>query len=116
MIEARIAEVAHGVAATFGGSAQVEYLRHVPITVNSDEPAAFAADIARAVSGDCTEAPLIMGGEDFSYMLQARPGAFIFLGNGDSAGLHHPEYDFNDEVIPAGASWFAELVEQRLRA
>ncbi|MAY87431.1 MAG: amidohydrolase [Pseudooceanicola sp.] len=116
MIEARIAEVAHGVAATFGGSAQVEYLRHVPITVNSDEPAAFAAGIARAVSGDCTEAPLIMGGEDFSYMLQARPGAFIFLGNGDSAGLHHPEYDFNDEVIPAGASWFAELVEQRLRA
>ena len=55
-----------------------------------------------------------MGGEDFSYMLNARPGAFIFVGNGDSAGLHHPEYNFNDETILAGCSWFAELVEKRL--
>ena len=57
-----------------------------------------------------------MGGEDFSYMLMERPGAFIFLGNGDSAGLHHPEYNFDDEAIPAGCSWFAELVERRLPA
>ena len=114
MIEKRIAEVASGIAATFGGTVETRYLRHVPITINSDEPAAFAADIARSVSGVCEEAPLIMGGEDFSYMLNARPGAFIFVGNGDSAGLHHPEYNFNDETILAGCSWFAELVEKRL--
>lgn len=114
MIETRIAEVASGIAATFGGTVETRYLRHVPITINADEPAAFAAEIARSVSGGCEEAPLIMGGEDFSYMLNARPGAFIFVGNGDSAGLHHPEYNFNDETILAGCSWFAELVEKRL--
>jgi len=116
MIERRISEVAKGVAATFGGTAEVRYLRHVPVTINSDEPSAFAAEVARSVSGDVHEAPLIMGGEDFAYMLNARPGAFIFLGNGDTAGLHHPEYNFNDEAIPAGCSWFAELVERRLPA
>ena len=116
MIERRLSEVAKGTAATFGGSAEVRYLRHVPITINADEPAAFAAEVAMSVAGGCSEAPLIMGGEDFSYMLMERPGAFIFLGNGDSAGLHHPEYNFDDEAIPAGCSWFAELVERRLPA
>ncbi|WP_370303321.1 M20 aminoacylase family protein [Pseudooceanicola sp.] len=116
MIERRLGEVARGTAATFGGTAEIRYLRHVPITINSDEPAAVAAEVAAAVSGGCSEAALIMGGEDFSYMLQQRPGAFIFLGNGDSAGLHHPEYNFDDEAIPAGCSWFAELVERRLPA
>ena len=116
MIERRLGEVARGTAATFGGTAEIRYLRHVPITINSDEPAAFAAEVAAAVSGGCSEAALIRGGEDFSYMLQQRPGAFIFLGNGDSAGLHHPEYNFDDEAIPAGCSWFAELVERRLPA
>ena len=114
LIEKRLSEVAKGVAETMGGSAEVLYQRHVPITINADEPAAFAADVARAVAGDVSEAPLIMGGEDFSYMLNERPGAFIFLGNGDSAGLHHPEYNFNDEAIPAGCSWFAELIERRM--
>ena len=116
MIERRIGEVAHGIAASLGGSAEVRYLRHVPVTINSDEPSAFAAEVARSVSGDCAEAELIMGGEDFSYMLMERPGAFIFLGNGDSAGLHHPDYNFDDEAIPAGCSWFAELVERRMPA
>ena len=116
MIERRLSEVANGTAATFGGTAEVRYLRHVPITINADEPAAFAAEVATSVAGGCSEAPLIMGGEDFSYMLMERPGAFIFLGNGDSAGLHHPEYNFDDEAIPAGCSWFAELVERRLPA
>ena len=116
VIEARLAEVAKGTAAAFGARAEVRYIRQVPVTINADEPAAFAAEVATAVSGGCAEAPLIMGGEDFSYMLQARPGAFIMLGNGDSAGLHHPAYEFNDDAIPAGCSWFAELVERRLPA
>lgn len=116
VIEARLAEVARGTAAAFGARAEVRYIRQVPVTINADEPAAFAAEVATAVSGGCAEAPLIMGGEDFSYMLQARPGAFIMLGNGDSAGLHHPAYEFNDDAIPAGCSWFAELVERRLPA
>jgi hippurate hydrolase len=69
---------------------------------------------AQTVAGSCGEAALSLGGEDFSYMLQARPGAFIMMGNGSSAPLHHPEYDFNDEAIPYGCSFFAELIEQRL--
>ena len=116
VIEARLTEVARGTAAALGARAEVRYIRQVPVTINADEPAAFAAEVATAVSGGCAEAPLIMGGEDFSYMLQARPGAFIMLGNGDSAGLHHPAYEFNDDAIPAGCSWFAELVERRLPA
>ena len=60
-----------------------------------------------------TIAPL-MGGEDFSFMLNARPGAYIFIGNGDTAGLHHPEYTFTDEAIPFGASWLAGMIETRM--
>ncbi|MGD9862432.1 MAG: M20 aminoacylase family protein [Pseudodonghicola sp.] len=116
LIERRIGEIGRGIAASFGAAAEVRYIRHVPITINADEPTAFATEVATAVSGGCAEAPLIMGGEDFAYMLQARPGAFIFVGNGDSAALHHPEYNFEDEAIPAGCSWFAELVERRLPA
>ncbi|MDX2485067.1 MAG: M20 aminoacylase family protein [Pseudodonghicola sp.] len=114
MIEARLGEVARGIAQGFGAVAEVTYLRHVPITINAEEPTAFATGIAKAVSGGCAEAELIMGGEDFSYMLEARPGAFIFVGNGDSAALHHPKYNFEDEAILAGCSWFAELVERRM--
>ncbi|GAA6200368.1 M20 aminoacylase family protein [Aquicoccus sp. SU-CL01552] len=114
MIEARLGEMARSVADGFGAQAEVTYLRHVPITINAEEPTAFATGIAEAVSGGCSEAPLIMGGEDFAYMLQERPGAFIYVGNGDSAALHHPEYNFDDEAIPAGCSWFAELVERRM--
>jgi hippurate hydrolase len=68
------------------------------------------------IAGDCAEAPMVMGGEDFAYMLEERPGAFIRLGNGPSAGLHHPAYDFNDEIIPAGCSWLAGMVETRMPA
>ncbi|MCA0870164.1 M20 family metallopeptidase [Seohaeicola saemankumensis] len=116
LIERRLSELAEATAQGFGGAAKVEYLRHVPITINATEPAAFAAEIATSVSGGCGEAPLIMGGEDFAFMLQERPGAFIFVGNGASAALHHPEYNFDDEAIPAGCSWFAELVERRMPA
>lgn len=116
LIEQRLGEVATGIATSFGGQAEVDYLRHVPITINTDENTVFAQEVAHSVSGGCVEAPLIMGGEDFAFMLQERPGAFIFLGNGDSASLHHPDYNFNDETIPAGCSWFAELVERRMPA
>ena len=116
LIERRLSELAEATAQGFGGAAKVEYLRHVPITINAPENAAFAAEIAASVSGGCGEAPLIMGGEDFAFMLQERPGAFIFVGNGATAALHHPEYNFDDEAIPAGCSWFAELIERRMPA
>jgi len=72
-----------------------------------------AAQIAGPEQVDA-DAPPVLGAEDFSYMLEARPGAFIFMGNGDTAGLHHPAYDFNDEAIPVGASYWARLVETAL--
>ena len=116
LIERRLNELVPEAAAAFGGTAKVTYERGVPVTVNSAEQTDFAAEVARAVSGGCEEASMVMGGEDFSFMLQERPGAFINLGNGDSAGLHHPEYDFNDEIIPTGCSYLAELVERRMPA
>ena len=78
-----------------------------------------AVAAAAAVVGDRAvndDAPQIMGGEDFSYMLQARPGAFIMIGQGDTASVHHPAYDFNDEIIPIGMSYWAKLVESRMPA
>jgi amidohydrolase len=116
MAEKRLGEIARGTAATFGGSAEVDYRRGYPVMINADEQTEFAADVARAVSGDCAEAPLVMGGEDFAFMANARPGAYILVGNGDTANVHHPKYNFNDEAIPAGCSWWAEVVERRLPA
>ncbi len=114
MAERRLSEVAEGAAATFGGVARVDYRRSYPVMVNWDEQTEFAADVARSVSGACGAAPLVMGGEDFAFMLEERPGAYILIGNGDTASVHHPEYDFTDEAIPAGCSWWAEIVEQRM--
>ncbi|NOD34769.1 MULTISPECIES: M20 aminoacylase family protein [unclassified Ruegeria] len=116
LIEQRLKEVAKGIAATFGGSVNVEYTRGVPVTINAETQTGYAEEAAVSVGGSCIEAPMVMGGEDFSFMLEERPGAFIVLGNGDSAGLHHPEYNFNDEIIPIGCSWFAEMVERRMPA
>ncbi|WP_050602793.1 M20 aminoacylase family protein [Ruegeria sp. 6PALISEP08] len=116
LIEQRLKEVAEGVAATFGGSVNVNYTRGVPVTINAEAQTGFAEEAAVSVGGSCIDAPMVMGGEDFSFMLEERPGAFIVLGNGDSAGLHHPEYNFNDEIIPIGCSWFAEMVERRMPA
>lgn len=112
--EARIKAIATQTAAVFGAQAEVKIHHGYPVMVNTDENTVFAADVARSLTGQCAEAPLIMGGEDFSYMLQERPGAYILLGNGDSAPVHHPDYDFNDEIIPAGCSWFVGMVEARL--
>ncbi len=119
MAEAAIARVAENTAAAFGATAKLDYERGYPVTLNHEDQTAFATEIAREISG--TEAVIdnvdpVMGGEDFSYMLEARPGAFIFVGNGDSAMLHHPDYDFNDEVIPVGCSYWAKLVETAMPA
>jgi hippurate hydrolase len=116
LAEARMRAIVEGTAATFGGRAELDYKRNYPVMVNAEEQTAFAAEVAAAVSGDCAEAPLVMGGEDFAFMLNARPGAYILIGNGDTANVHHPKYNFNDEAIPAGCSWWAEIVERRLPA
>ena len=114
MAEERIKAISAGVAATFGGTIRVEYDRNYPVMTNHDAETEFAAGVASSIAGDCGDAPLVMGGEDFAYMLEERPGAYILIGNGDSAPVHHPKYDFNDEIIPAGCSWYAGLVETRL--
>ncbi len=116
LAEKRINEICTGLATSFGGTANVTYYRGYPVMVNHEEQTDFAADVARSVSGECSEAPLVMGGEDFAFMLEERPGAYILVGNGDTAHVHHPEYNFNDEAIPAGCSWWAEIVEQRMPA
>lgn len=113
-VEARLHTLAEGIATAAEARAEVRYMRGYPVMENAATETVYAAEAARAVAGACAEAPLIMGGEDFSYMLNARPGAYILVGNGDSASVHHPEYNFNDEVIPAGCSWWAQLVEDRL--
>ncbi|MBN2741070.1 MAG: amidohydrolase [Rhodobacteraceae bacterium] len=115
LAERRLTEISHGVAATYGGQAQVEYLRGYPVTVNDATCAEHAARVAERVNGavDRDVAPM-MGAEDFSYMLEARPGAYLFLGNGNSAPLHHAQYEFHDEAIPYGASWLVGMVEDRL--
>jgi hippurate hydrolase len=114
MAERRLTTIVHSVAEAFGAEAELKYHRGYPVMVNHDEQTEFAAEVARAVSGDCAEAPLVMGGEDFAYMLEERPGAYILVGNGDTAPVHHPEYNFNDEAIPAGCSWWAEIAERRM--
>lgn len=116
-LEQRIGEIAAGVAATYGAEARVDFHRGYPVTINDADAAAHAGAVAEAVAGavDWTVEPM-MAGEDFSFMLNARPGAYIFLGNGDSAMLHHPAYDFNDEALPVGASWLAGMIEMRMPA
>lgn len=115
--ERRIREIAAGIGAAHGVSADVEYVRNYPVTRNDAREAEFCADVAAGVVGaemvDRAARPL-MGGEDFSFMLNERPGAFIFVGNGDSAGLHHPRYDFDDEAIAFGSSYWIALAESAL--
>ena len=118
LVEKRLHEVIEGTAKLYGAKAKLVYKRDYPVTRNHERQTAFAAEIARDVVGkdrvDDQVAP-VMGAEDFSYMLEARPGAFIFVGNGDTAGLHHPAYNFNDELISVGASYWVKLVETALR-
>ncbi|SFI81938.1 hippurate hydrolase [Phyllobacterium sp. CL33Tsu] len=117
--EKRLTEVAEGVAGALGASASVHYARNYPVTFNHDRETSFAAQTARLVAGNHAvneDVAPMMAGEDFSYMLEARPGAFIFIGNGDSASLHNPAYDFNDAAIPHGISYWVTLAESALPA
>ncbi|MGE0851718.1 MAG: M20 aminoacylase family protein [Hyphomicrobiaceae bacterium] len=119
LMERRVAEVAESTAKLYGATAKVIYERKYPVTNNHARETDFAASVARQIAGaDRVDAdtPPLMGGEDFSFMLEARPGAFIFIGNGNTAGVHNPKYDFNDEAIPAGISYWARLVETAMPA
>jgi hippurate hydrolase len=115
LAEQRLGEIASLTAQAHGCVADVDYVRGYPATVNHAAETGYAADAAEAITpGVERNTPPIMAGEDFSYMLEERPGAYIQLGNGGGATVHHPEYNFNDDAIPAGCSWFAELVERRM--
>jgi hippurate hydrolase len=116
MAEDRLKVIATQVGAAMGAEVEVKYYRGYPVMANHDAQTDFAAEVATSINGSCDEAPLVMGGEDFAYMLLERPGAYILLGNGDSAPVHHPKYNFNDDIIPLGCSWFAEVVERRMPA
>lgn len=119
VIERRVVEVAETVARMHGASAKASYERCYPVTCNHARQTAFAAQVAGDIAGSDkvdTNTPPLMGGEDFSFMLEARPGAFILIGNGQSAGVHHPQYDFNDATSPAGMSYWARLVETAMPA
>ena len=114
MAEERLIKLAETTAEAYGARAKVNYMRGYPVMENAETETEYAAEVARKVSGDCSDAPLVMGGEDFAFMLTARPGAYILMGNGDTAMVHHPEYNFDDDAIPAGCSWWAEMVETRM--
>ncbi len=116
LAEKSLIEIAQGTAAAFGATATVDYKRGYPVMVNSEAQTEFAAEVAKSVAGKCGFADQTMGGEDFAFMLEERPGAYIFVGNGEGADVHHPEYVFSDEAMPAGCSWWAEIVEQRMPA
>ncbi len=113
-VQTKLEQVTQGIVKTFGATASINYRRGYPVTVNAERQAAFAGGVAVDVAGrDRVDLAVdaTMGGEDFSYMLQARPGAYIFLGNGDSTELHTDTYDFSDEIIPVGVSYWVRLVE-----
>jgi hippurate hydrolase len=119
LVEKRIREVAAGIATLTGAKIAVQYRRGYPVLVNHAGQTEIAAQVADEVVGRervSRDMPPLMGAEDFAFMLQARPGAFIFLGNGDSAGWHHPAFDFNDEAAVFGTSYWVRLVETRLPA
>jgi hippurate hydrolase len=117
LMEARIRALVPQIAAALGGKAEASYRRGYPVTVNAPEQADFAARVAAEVVGaDRVDprTPPVMGAEDFSFMLEARPGAYIFLGNGNSTDLHSDTYDFNDEIIPVGVTYWVRLAESAL--
>ncbi|MGP6085921.1 M20 aminoacylase family protein [Antarctobacter jejuensis] len=114
MAQRRITEIVSSIAAGYGVEAELDYQRNYPPTINHAQQTRFAADIGHQVSASVIDnLPPEMGAEDFSYMLEARPGAFLFLGQGIGPSVHHPQFDFNDAAAPYGASFFATLIERR---
>lgn len=119
LVSRRVVEIAEGIARVYGASASVNYQKQYPVTVNHEHQTAFAADVAREIVGRervDPNTPPRMAGEDFSFMLEARPGALVLLGAGEGEGLHHPGYNFNDAIIPQGTSFWARLVERAMPA
>jgi hippurate hydrolase len=119
LLEANLHRIVENTAAAYGAKAKLTYRRSYPVLVNHDKETEFASAVASQIAGGervNTKLPPMMGAEDFSFMLNTRPGAFIWVGNGDSAGLHHPSYNFNDDVIPLGTSYWVKLVETALPA
>ncbi len=119
LVENSLHRIVENTAAAYGAKAKLTYTRNYPVLVNHERETDFAASVANQIAGDGrvnTSLPPMMGAEDFSFMLNTRPGAFIWVGNGDSAGLHHPRYNFNDDVIPLGTSYWVKLVETALPA
>jgi hippurate hydrolase len=115
MVKRRIAQICDGQAAAYDLKIRLDYQQGYPATVNDPEQAGFAIATAQEIAGEAnvdTETSRHMGAEDFSYMLNARPGCYLFLGQGEGPGLHHPAFDFNDAIAPVGASFFARLVER----
>jgi hippurate hydrolase len=117
LAQQRFEKIVSATAEAYGCTAAIDYQRGYPVTMNHAENTDFAADMAESVAGRVERNTVpIMAGEDFSFMLEKRPGAYMFLGNGAGAHVHHPAYIFNDDIIPAGCSWFAEIVEKRMPA
>ncbi len=117
--EALVAQIASDTATSFGAGAEVDYHHGYPVTVNTEAAARVAGEVAAGLVGDtCVDQAVTpcMASEDFSYMLEARPGAFMFIGNGDSAGLHHPSYDFDDTSLAPGCSYWIALAHQVLES
>jgi hippurate hydrolase len=119
LIERRMREICTGIAATYGTEVKLRYERRYPPTVNAERETEICAGVLERMVGaeNVARVPPVMGSEDFAFMLQAKPGCYVFVGNGPGEGgcmLHNPHYDFNDEVLPLGASYWANLVEHIL--
>ena len=112
MVERRLGEIVAGTAAAMGVEARLDYQRGYPATVNDADATAYALEVAREISADVETCGPEMGAEDFAYMLEERPGCYLYVGAGEGAGLHHPRYDFNDRIAPVGASLLARLAER----
>jgi len=117
LIEMRMRAAIENIVTAHGAKVDLNYMRGYPMTINHEAQTNIAAGVAMEIAGKDNvdiDRPVSMGSEDFSYMLEERPGAMMFIGNGDSAKLHNEEYDFNDEIIPAGCSYWVRLVETTL--
>lgn len=115
MVQKRMEDICHGIGAAMGVDVRLDYKVHYPATVNHPEKVSTAVEIAREIAGAdnvVADAQPEMGAEDFSFMLEQRPGAYLFVGQGEGPFLHSPAFDFNDEIAPVGASFFARLVER----